>query len=151
MKKYLLILMVLIGLSSQAQMPFPIDTTPMYRYLFINDSIGFIDCEYLVRINLITQGGKMLHWDYPKIDTITHTVYACETPEPIRFINIPDLAPIKEDILAFARGLETLAQLKSAAQSSSIPDVYKDLIQDIELINVKKYRVNLNFKNFKEE
>lgn len=148
MKKLLLIL-IFIPLIAKVQPPFPVDTTPVYRYLFVNDSVGFIDCEYIVRTNLIAQGGIMDHWDFPKIDTTTHLVYACETPSPDRFINMPDLQPIKDDIIRFATGLETLEELKQAAFNSDIPDEYKDLIYDIFLINVKKYRVNMNFNNFK--
>ena len=147
--KKLLLIFLLLPLLIKAQMPFPVDTTPVYRYLFTGDSVNFINTEYIVRQGVLSQGGSCLIWAYPAIDTTTHLIYACETPDIIRFINIPELAPIKNDIIAFAQGTETLAQLKEAAALSTIPLGYKQLINFMQRVNVKLYRTNFNFKNFK--
>lgn len=149
-KLFIFIVLVLVAFKADAQPPFPVDTSASWRYLFVGDSINFINTEYIVRTDLIKQGGRMKIWAFPLVDTITHTVYACETPSPDRFIKMTELSPIKDDILAFARGLITLQQLKIITYGSTIPKEYKQLIFSMMLVNTRLYRTNNNFCCFKK-
>ena len=150
MKTTILIISLFIGIVCKAQIPIPIhDTNAVYGYLFITDSIGFVNTEYLVRTSLLEHGGQMTIWSYPAKDTTTNLVFACETPDTPRLSNFSELIPIKPAIIQFANGEISLSDLKTIADASSINKEYKDLINSIQLINRKKYKTDINFINFK--
>lgn len=145
MKKLLFILF--FPLFCNSQIPFPVDTTPQFRFMFYGDSNNFVNTEYLVRTKLIEAGGIMKVWCYPLCDSLK-TVYLAETPSPDRFMNFPELAEIRNDIIDFALGKITLFELKVITQNSGIKQEYKELIYSMMYVNVRKYKLNSNFKNF---
>jgi len=140
MKKILIILFVLITTNIKAQ--------ENLGYLFIGNFNQFINNEYLIKSELIKQGGKMDIWCYPLVDS-SGSIYACEIPEIRRFIAIAELNEIAGYIVSFDSQLITLEQLKEATIESNIEQKYKDLILSIALIDRNKYRINNDFNLFK--
>lgn len=145
MKKILIIVMfILLNINVKAQ-----EDEPHWSYVFGGNVYEFINNEYLVRSELIKQGGKMEYWCYPLVDS-TGSIYACEIPEVRRFIKIEELSEIAGYIVSFDSQLITLEQLKEATIESNIEQKYKDLILSIALIDRNKYRINNDFNLFKQ-
>lgn len=125
------------------------DTRLIYGYLFVTDSVTYINNEYLVRTKLIKDGGKMKCWCYQLIDTTTKTIYGCEIPSPDRLSKISDLSSIFNSMNDFNNEKISLEQFKNIVASSTIDSQYKSLINSMQLINRKKFRLNKSFNNFR--
>ncbi len=149
-RKILLIILISIAVRGYCQKDTIRPIKPNYGIYFISDSITFMSNEYIVKNNIIKNGGIMQHWAYPLVDS-THTYYACETPSTDRFrlSLISDLSEIKEALINFENGLITLETLQSITNASAVAQQYKDLINDIAIIDKNLYKLNTNFKNFK--